>query len=40
MATSEVAPGVYSVGVVDWTLRDFHGFVTISPFTHYLYIPG
>ena len=24
----EIAPGVYSVGVIDWNIRDFHGYST------------
>ena len=38
MATREIAPGVYSVGVADWTLRDFHGFVTNRGVTYNSYL--
>ena len=38
MATREIAPGVYSVGVVDWTLRDFHGFVANRGVTYNAYL--
>ena len=26
MATCELAPGIHSVGVLDWSMHDFHGF--------------
>ena len=38
MATREIAPGVYAVGVTDWTLRDFHGFVTNRGVTYNSYL--
>ena len=38
MATREIAPGVYAVGVADWTLRDFHGFVTNRGVTYNSYL--
>jgi flavorubredoxin len=28
MNPSEIAPGVYDVGVTDWNIRDFHGYST------------
>lgn len=28
MAAIEIAPGIYSVGAVDWNIRDFHGYST------------
>ena len=28
MGPLEIAPGIYSVGVRDWTIRDFHGYST------------
>ncbi len=28
MKPLEIAPGVYSVGVIDWNIRDFHGYST------------
>ena len=41
--TSEVeplalAPGVYWVGVIDWNLRDFHGYVTPKGTTYNAYL--
>ncbi|NIA07406.1 MAG: MBL fold metallo-hydrolase [Actinobacteria bacterium] len=38
MAIREIAPKVYAVGVVDWTLRDFHGFVTSRGVTYNSYL--
>lgn len=38
MATREIAPGVYAVGVADWTLRDFHSFVTNRGVTYNSYL--
>jgi len=38
MATREISPGVYAVGVADWTLRDFHGFVTNRGVTYNSYL--
>lgn len=38
MATREIAPGVYAVGVADWSLRDFHGFVTNRGVTYNSYL--
>jgi flavorubredoxin len=34
----ELAPSVYWVGVVDWTLRDFHGYVTEMGSTYNAYL--
>ena len=28
MKTREIAPGIYSVGVADWNVRNFHGYLT------------
>ena len=28
MAATEIAPGIYNVGAVDWNIRDFHGYST------------
>jgi len=28
MKATEIKPGVYWVGVIDWAIRDFHGYVT------------
>ncbi|MBW2437860.1 MAG: MBL fold metallo-hydrolase, partial [Deltaproteobacteria bacterium] len=28
MEPVEIAPGVYDVGVIDWNIRDFHGYST------------
>ena len=28
MEPLEIAPGVYDVGVIDWNIRDFHGYST------------
>jgi flavorubredoxin len=34
----ELAPGVFWVGVVDWTLRDFHGYLTEDGTTYNAYL--
>ncbi|MDP6783328.1 MAG: FprA family A-type flavoprotein, partial [Dehalococcoidia bacterium] len=34
----ELAQGVYWVGVVDWDLRDFHGYVTSQGTTYNAYL--
>ncbi len=34
----ELVPGVYWVGVVDWTLRDFHGYSTEAGSTYNAYL--
>ena len=28
MKTVEIKPDIYWVGVIDWAVRDFHGYVT------------
>ena len=28
MKPTEISKGVYSVGVIDWNIRDFHGYST------------
>ena len=35
---AELAKGVYWVGVVDWNLRDFHGYVTPKGTTYNAYL--
>lgn len=37
MAT-ELAPGVYWVGAIDWTIRDFHGYSTEAGSTYNAYL--
>jgi len=34
----ELAPGVYWVGVIDWNLRDFHGYLTEAGSTYNAYL--
>jgi anaerobic nitric oxide reductase flavorubredoxin len=34
----KLAPGVYSVGSVDWNLRDFHGYTTPGGVTYNAYL--
>jgi flavorubredoxin len=34
MTTTELAPGVYSVGAIDWDVRDFHGYSTYRGTTY------
>jgi flavorubredoxin len=36
--TVELAPGVYWVGVIDWNLRDFHGYQTEAGSTYNAYL--
>ena len=38
MNTIEIAKGVYSVGAVDWTMRDFHGYSTPRGITYNAYL--
>ncbi len=38
MATCELAPGVYSVGALDWSMHDFHGFEAPSGVTYNSYL--
>ena len=34
MKPLEIAKGIYSVGVIDWNIRDFHGYSTHSGTTY------
>jgi flavorubredoxin len=34
----ELAPGVYWVGVIDWNIRDFHGYLTDAGSTYNAYL--
>ena len=34
MKPLEIAKGIYSVGVTDWNIRDFHGYSTYSGTTY------
>jgi flavorubredoxin len=34
----ELIPGVYWVGVIDWTIRDFHGYLTEAGSTYNAYL--
>ncbi|MEA1984078.1 MAG: FprA family A-type flavoprotein [Euryarchaeota archaeon] len=36
--TLEIAPGIYWVGVIDWNLRDFHGYETPKGATYNAYL--
>ncbi|MEW6660417.1 MAG: FprA family A-type flavoprotein [Thermodesulfobacteriota bacterium] len=36
--TVQLAPGVYWVGVIDWNLRDFHGYLTEAGSTYNAYL--
>jgi flavorubredoxin len=36
--TTELVPGVYWVGAIDWTLRDFHGYSTEAGSTYNAYL--
>jgi anaerobic nitric oxide reductase flavorubredoxin len=38
MNNVEIAKGVYSVGAVDWTIRDFHGYETPRGLTYNAYL--
>ncbi len=38
MAAIEIASGVYSVGAVDWNIRDFHGYSTHRGSTYNAYL--
>ncbi len=40
MATCKLAPGIYSVGVLDWSQHDFHGFEARRgvPYNSYLVV--
>jgi flavorubredoxin len=34
----ELAPGIYWVGAIDWTMRDFHGYLTEAGSTYNAYL--
>ncbi|MBW2591261.1 MAG: FprA family A-type flavoprotein, partial [Deltaproteobacteria bacterium] len=34
MKPLEIAKGIYSVGVTDWNIRDFHGYSTYAGTTY------
>ena len=38
MKPIEIADGIYSVGVVDWNIRDFHGYSTYNGTTYNAYL--
>ena len=38
MKPIEIAKGIYSVGVVDWNIRDFHGYSTYQGSTYNAYL--
>ena len=38
MKPTEVAPGIYWVGVIDWNIRDFHGYSTYEGTTYNAYL--
>lgn len=38
MTSVEIRPGIYWVGVVDWAVRDFHGYITPSGSTYNNYL--
>ena len=38
MATCELAPGIHSVGVLDWSMHDFHGFEARRGVTYNSYL--
>jgi flavorubredoxin len=38
MIPLEIKPGVFWTGVLDWTLRDFHGYSTEKGSTYNAYI--
>ena len=38
MKPIEIADGIYSVGVVDWNIRDFHGYSTYKGTTYNSYL--
>lgn len=38
MSAVEISEGIYWVGAVDWTLRDFHGYVTPDGATYNAYL--
>ena len=37
-SNNEIAPGVYSVGAVDWNVRNFHGYTTKNGATYNAYL--
>lgn len=38
MSTIEIAPGIYWVGVIDWNIRDFHGYSTYEGSSYNAYL--
>ena len=38
MHNAELAKGIYQVGAVDWTVRDFHGYKTPRGVTYNSYL--
>ena len=38
MKPLEIAKGIYSVGVIDWNIRDFHGYSTYQGSTYNAYL--
>jgi len=38
MYNAKLAPGIYSVGAVDWTMRNFHGYETPRGITYNAYL--
>ena len=38
MNTTELRPGIYAVGVVDWNVRSFHGYTTDRGATYNAYL--
>ena len=38
MNTTELIPGIYAVGVVDWNVRSFHGYTTDRGATYNAYL--
>ena len=38
MNTTELRPGIYAVGVVDWNVRSFHGYTTNRGATYNAYL--
>ena len=38
MKPIEIAEGIYSVGVIDWNIRDFHGYSTHQGTTYNAYL--
>ncbi len=38
MKPLEIANGIFSVGVIDWNIRDFHGYSTNQGTTYNAYL--